>query len=143
LRAAGQLPAAPRIHVPWGECAIESPGAMRWRTVELRKLKRDEDQESNEATDESGPPLWLRLAQDELAFRSDVGPGGSREFLDRVLQMEARLKGAYPNMPFQLRHEFEARLSANGYTDEAWNAAVTRLESTDWFKSHERDPGKR
>ena len=115
---------------------------MRLRTAVLRKLKRD-DQEPNEATEESGPPLWLRLAQDELAFRSSVGPGGCREFLDRVLQMEARLKGAYPNMPFHLRHEFEARLSASGYTDEAWNVAMTWLESTDWFKSRQRDLGKR
>ena len=128
---------------PWGECAIESRGAMRWRTAVLRKLERHDDQKPNEATGESGPSLWLGLAQDELSFRSSVGPGGCREFLDRVLQMEARLKGAYPNMPFQLRHEFEARLSANGYSDEAWNTALTRLESTDWFKSHERDLGKR
>jgi hypothetical protein len=116
---------------------------MRWRNAVLRKLKRDDDQEPNEATEESGPRLWLRLAQDEVAFRSIVGPGGSREFLDRVLPMEARLKGAYPNMPFKLRHEFEARLSASGYSDEAWNMAVTWLESTDWFNSHERELGKR
>jgi hypothetical protein len=115
---------------------------MRWRTAVLRKPKRD-DQEPNEATEESGPLLWLRLAQDEVTFRSNVGPGGCREFLDRVLEMEARLKGSYPDTPFQLRHEFEARLSANGYSDEAWDMAVAWLESTDWFKSRKRDLGKR
>ena len=84
---------------------------------------------------ESGPPLWLRLAQDEIAVRSHVDPDGRETFLDHMLQMEARLKSAYPSMPSELRNQFEARLATRGYTEDAWDRAVTWLKSTDWFRS--------
>jgi hypothetical protein len=57
-----------------------------------------------------------------------------------MLQMEARLKSTYPDMPFELRNEFGARLSAKAYTDDAWNDAVAWLESTDWSRVRGRRP---
>lgn len=84
---------------------------------------------------ESGPPLWMRLAQAEIAVRSHVDPDGRHTFLDHMLQMEARREGAYPGIPFELRDQFEARLATRGYTEDAWDIAVTWLKSTDWFKS--------
>ena len=107
---------------------------MRLRTAVLRKLRRDDDQEPNEATEESGPPLWLRLAQDEIAMRTRVGTGGRRDSLDHMLQMEARLKSQYPHMPFNVKIEFSARLNGRGYTEDAWSVAVGWLEATDWFR---------
>jgi hypothetical protein len=94
---------------------------------ELHKKNRDDN--------ESGPPLWMRIAQAEIAVRSNVDPDGRHTFLDHRLRMEARLNGAYPGMPFELRSQFEARLSTRGYTEDAWDVAVTWLESTDWPES--------
>ena len=58
--------------------------------------------------------------------------------LDHLLQMEARLKSQYPDMPFNVKSEFSARLNARGYTEDAWNAAVAWLELTDWFRFRRR-----
>jgi hypothetical protein len=51
-----------------------------------------------------------------------------------MLMMEARVKSTYPDMPSATRNEFNARLSAKGYTEDAWQAAVAWLQSTDWYR---------
>ena len=115
----------------------------KWGRDEGRVRRRNTKQEAPEpAPSRQGPPLWLQLAQGEIEMRMHVGTGG-RDFLDHMLQMEARLKSTYPDMPFDVRNEFGARLNATGYTEDAWNAAVAWLESTDWFKSRSRYPGRR
>ncbi len=80
-----------------------------------------------------GPSLWLRLALEEVAMRSRVGTGGGDDALERMLEMQARLKTAYPAMPFALKSGFNARLSASGYSEDGWNAAIAWLEATDRF----------
>ncbi len=72
-------------------------------------------------------------------MRTHVGDDGPSDFLDRLLKMEERLTGRYPDMPSAVKDEFKARLTARGYTENAWNAAVTWLESTDWFRLRDRD----
>ncbi len=99
-----------------------------------------EPHKNNGNQDEGGPPLWMRLAQAEIAVRSHVDPDGRHTFLDHALQMEVRLTSAYPGMPFDLRDQFEARLATRGYTEEAWDRAVSWLGSTDWFKSRGVSP---
>jgi hypothetical protein len=55
-----------------------------------------------------------------------------------MLMMEARVKTTYPNAPLEIRNEFNARLSAKGYTEDAWQAAVVWLQSTGWFRVRAR-----
>ena len=74
-------------------------------------------------------------------MRAQLETGG-RDFLDHMLQIEARAKSEYPGMPFDVKNEFSARLNARGYTEDAWNAAVVWLESTAWFRSRSRRLGK-
>ena len=81
-----------------------------------------------------GPSLWLQLALEEVELRKNVETVGNHDVLDRMLQMQARLKTAYPYMPSALKTEFSARLKARGYTEDAWNTAVGYLVSTDWFR---------
>jgi hypothetical protein len=83
----------------------------------------------------------LQLAQDEIEIRAQAGTGGPHDSLDHLLQMEARLKSEYPDMPFDVKIEFSARLGARGYTEDAWNAAVIWLESTDWLRLRGRHLG--
>ncbi len=45
-------------------------------------------------------------------------------------------------MPFDVKNGFSARLSARGYTEDAWNAAAAWLESTDWFRLRGRYLGQ-
>ena len=99
----------------------------------LRRNKR-EPRALGQTSDNAGPPLWLQLAQDEINLRTHVGTGGPHDFLDHMLQMEARLESEYPDMPFAVKTEFNARLHARGYTEEAWDAAVAWLRSTDWIR---------
>jgi CRISPR/Cas system-associated endonuclease Cas1 len=80
----------------------------------------------------------LQLAQDEIEMRTHVGTGGPHDSLDRLRTMEARLKSQYPDMPFNVKSEFSARLNSRGYTEDAWNAAVAYLQSTDWFRFRRR-----
>ncbi len=87
-------------------------------------------------TDE--PPVWLRLAQEEIGMRTHAGADGPSDFLDRLLQLEERLTSQYPDMPFTVKDQFKARLTARGYTENAWNAAIIWLESTDWFRLRDR-----
>jgi len=107
-------------------------------------LRRNTKQQArDEARDrEAPPPLWLQLAQGEIEMRTQVAGGGRRDFLDHMLQMEARLKTRYPDMPFELKSEFNARLNARGYTEDAWNAAVAWLESSEWFRLRWRRQGR-
>ena len=98
------------------------------RTAGPRKHDRDQ-------VESGGPALWIRLAQAEIAVRSHVDPDGRHTFLDHMLQMEARMKAAYPAMPFELRDQFQARVATRGYTEDAWERAVAWLKTTDWFKS--------
>jgi hypothetical protein len=83
----------------------------------------------------------LRLAHDEIELRKEVEPGGRHDFLDHMLEMEARLKATYPEMPCDVRNEFSARLSARGYTEVGWQAADSWLESTEWFRLRGRHQG--
>jgi hypothetical protein len=41
-------------------------------------------------------------------------------------------------LPFEIRNEFNARISAKGYTGFAWQAAIVWLQSTDWFRVRDR-----
>jgi hypothetical protein len=76
----------------------------------------------------------LQLAQDEIDLRTQVGTRGPHDFLADMLQMEARLESEYADMPFEVRTEVNARLHSRGYTEEAWDATVAWLKSTDWFR---------
>jgi hypothetical protein len=76
----------------------------------------------------------MQLAQQEIELRAHLEREGRHDFLDHILQMEARLKTMYPDMPFEVRNEFSARLNARGYTEDAWQTAVRWLESTAWFR---------
>jgi hypothetical protein len=100
----------------------------------LRRRDKGGSGAAGQAPDNAGPPRWLQLAQSEIDVRTQVGAGGRHDFLDHMLQMEARLKSEYPDMPFEAKTEFNARLHARGYSEEAWDAAVAWLESTDWFR---------
>jgi SOS response regulatory protein OraA/RecX len=100
------------------------------------------DETPEEALDAAAHPAWLQRAREEIELRLDLGAGGRRDFLDHMLQMEARLKSQYPSMPFQVKNEFNARLSARGYSEEAWDEAVAWLESTDWFRLSWRRAGR-
>jgi hypothetical protein len=84
----------------------------------------------------------LQLAQDEIEMRMQAGTGSPHDSLAHLLQMEARLKSEYPDMPFDVKNGFSARLSARGYTEDAWNAAAAWLESTDWFRLRGRYLGQ-
>jgi len=79
-----------------------------------------------------GPPVWLQIAQAEIELSMQAGTGGPHDALDQALKMEARMKAEYPDMPFEVKSEFRARLRARGYTQDAWDAAVDWLESTDY-----------
>ena len=101
----------------------------------LQRRNKGEAGALERAPESAGPlPLWLQLAQDEIAVRAQVGTGGPHDSLDHLLQMEARLKSEYPDMPFEVKTEFSARLHARGYTEEGWEVAVAWLESTDWYR---------
>ena len=106
----------------------------------LLRRNKGEPGALEQASDSAGPPRWLQLAQDEIEVRTQVGAGGRYEFLDHMLQMEARLKHEYPGMPFDVKTKFNARLHARGYTEGAWDAAVAWLEWTDWFRLRGRYP---
>jgi len=56
----------------------------------------------------------LQLAQGEVELRTHAGTGGPHDSLDHLLQMEARLKSEYPDMPFVVKNGFSGRLSARG-----------------------------
>ena len=104
--------------------------------------RRDKsEQEPERQPDEDGPALWLRLAHDEIALRTQLETGGGDDLLDHILEMEARLKARYPDMPSDIRREFSARLGAGAFTEDAWQAAVAWLESTDWFRLRGRRLG--
>ncbi len=97
-------------------------------------MRRRNAKEEEEEPRGDGPALWLRLALEEVEMRTHVEAGGPQDVLDRMLLMEARLKTAYPDMPMALRSVFSARLNANGYSEDAWTAAVAWLGATDWFR---------
>jgi hypothetical protein len=99
----------------------------------LLRRNKGEPRAPEGASENAGAPRWLQLAQDEIEVRTRFGTGGRHEFLDHMLQLEARLKHEYPDMPFEIKTGFNARLHARGYTEEAWDAAVAWLRSTDWF----------
>jgi hypothetical protein len=96
--------------------------------------KREKNQAADQRTDTDGPPVWLELAQAEIDLRTHTGTGGPHDALDHLLKMEARMKAEYPDMPFEVKSEFSARLNARGYTEAAWNAAIVWVESTDWYR---------
>ena len=54
----------------------------------------------------------MQLAQDEIEFRTHAGTGGPHDSLGHLLQMEARTKSEYPDMPFVVKNGFSGRLSA-------------------------------
>jgi hypothetical protein len=99
--------------------------------VLLRRVKVE--QGTLEAADNGGPPLWLQLAQDEIEVRTQIGAGGRHDLLAQMLRMEARLTSEYPDMPYEVKTEFNVRLHARRYSEDAWDAAVSWLASTDWF----------
>ena len=103
--------------------------------------RRNKNQAREQAPDTDTRPTWLQLAQNEIELRRHA-PGGPHDSLDHLLQMEARLRSVYPDMPFEVKNEFSARLKARGYTESAWNAAIVWVESTDWYRLRERHLGK-
>ena len=100
----------------------------------LQRRRKRQPEALEEASDAAAPPRRMQLPQDEIEVRAQVGTGGPHDSLDRLLQMEARLKSEYPDMPFEVKTEFNARLRARGYTEEGWDSAVAWLKSTDWFR---------
>jgi hypothetical protein len=92
----------------------------------LRK-KKDEELEH--------PGRWLQLAQQEIGRRLKADAGEHAASIDRELEMQARLKAQYPDMPIGLVLEFSRQLEAGGFTSEAWENAVAWLEKTEWFVS--------
>ena len=72
-------------------------------------------------------------------MRTHVGTGDLHDSLDRLLAMEARLESRYPDMPFDEKTEFSARLNSRGYPEEAWRAAVVFLRTTNWFRARTRN----
>jgi hypothetical protein len=40
-----------------------------------------------------------------------------------MLWLEGRLKATYPDMRFEIKNEFSARLSGRSYTEDGWSAA--------------------
>jgi hypothetical protein len=105
------------------------------------RRRNKNDHEPERQPDQDGPALWLRLARDEIALRTQLEPGGRHDFVDHILELEVRLKARYPDMPFEVKNEFSARLGAEAYTEDAWQAAVAWLESTDWFRLRGRQLG--
>jgi hypothetical protein len=53
--------------------------------------------------------------------------------MERELQMQAKMKVNYPDIPLGLAFEFSRRLQAAYFTWEAWDDAVDWLEQTEWF----------
>jgi hypothetical protein len=90
----------------------------------MGRKKRDEPLEV--------PGRWVLLAQREVARRLAV----EESSLDRELQMQARMKAMYPDIPVVLAEEFSQRLQDDDFTPEAWGTAVAWLEATKWFQSH-------
>jgi hypothetical protein len=82
----------------------------------------------------------LQLASDEIALRTQARTSGRYDLLDQMLQMDARLMSQYPDMPYEVKTEFNVRLHAKGYSDEAWDAAMSWLASTHWFRLQRRYP---
>jgi hypothetical protein len=99
----------------------------------LLRTRKGEQGAPEQAAGNAGPPLWLQLAHAEIELRTR-GTGCRHDLLDQMLQMESRLTSQYPDMPYELKTEFNVRLHARGYSDEAWDAAVLWLASTDWFR---------
>jgi hypothetical protein len=82
------------------------------------------------------PGRWLLLAQEEVARRLATTDAELLDSsLDRELEMQARLKARYPDMPLNLVLKFSRRLAAGSFSWEAWDDAVAWLETTKW---HER-----
>jgi hypothetical protein len=105
------------------------------------RRRNKKEQEPARQPDQDGPAIWLRLAHDEIALRTQLEKGGPHDFLDRILELEVRLKARYPELPVDMMNEFSARLSAGAYNEDTWEAAVAWLESTDWFRLRARHPG--
>ena len=105
----------------------------------MRRRRKREEQESLAPAD-GGPPRWLELARDEIRLRERAAPDDQDERLDQLLQMQARTSASYPDIPVDVLNEFTTRLRANGYTEDAWDAAVEWLETTVWFQARRRYP---
>lgn len=89
------------------------------------------------------PGQWLLLAQKEVARRLDTAGAEHDAQMDRELQVRARVKATYPDIPEELAEEFNQRLQAGQFTPEAWESAAAWLEATAWFvdaRRHEHPP---
>jgi len=95
---------------------------MRKKRVEEPRVETDD-----------GPAVWMRLAQEEIGLRMDADPSGRTADLDRELQMLARMRAQYPDIPVELAEAFARRLNAGSLTWGAWDQAIAWLKATDWF----------
>jgi hypothetical protein len=84
------------------------------------------------------PALWLQLAQEEIELRLEVDESEYVAAMERELQMQARLKAHYPDMPPELATEFSRRLQVRYFAWEAWDDAVAWLEGTKWFRQRSK-----
>ena len=93
----------------------------------MRRKQKDEEL--------TRPGRWLLIAQEEIASRLRIDQAEHEASLERELQMQARIKATYPDLPLGLALEFSRRLEAGYFTWESWDEAVGWLEATDWFAS--------
>ena len=96
----------------------------------MRKRKREEERPEG---DPERPALWLRLAQQEVDLRMDADESQRTADLDRELQMLARMRAQYPDIPVDLAMAFARRLNDGLLTWSAWDDAVAWLEATEWY----------
>jgi hypothetical protein len=96
----------------------------------VRKRKREEERPES---DPERPALWLRLAQQEVDLRMDADESQRTADLDRELQMLARMRAQYPDIPVGLAVAFAGRLNDGLLTWSAWDDAVAWLEATEWY----------
>jgi hypothetical protein len=101
----------------------------------MAKKRREKEGDGVESQHAS---LWLQLAQEEIGLRLDVDESEHRAAMERELQMQARIKAHYPDMPPELSTEFRRRLQAGYFSWESWDGAVSWLEGTKWFRQRSR-----
>jgi len=95
-------------------------------------MGRDQDDEPRGPDGRSA--RWVQLAQQEIELRLNADRSENEEALDRDLQMQARVRARYPDIPVELAVEFSRRLSSGSFGWNGWVEAEEWLESTDWFQ---------
>jgi hypothetical protein len=101
-------------------------------------MAKKRDEEPGESGGSQSPAPWLALAREEIVLRLEVDGSEHEAAMERELQMHARLKVHYPDMPPELVGEFSRRLQIGYFAWEAWDDAVAWLEGTKWFRQRSR-----